>query len=59
MMGIDAAVKKERMGIMLELSRESAGKFHSGFINKAEAVLWEQKSDTGVWNGYTSNYIRV
>ncbi len=56
---VDAAVKKEGMDIMLELSKESAWKFHSGFINKTKDVLWEQKSGVGVWSGYTSNYIKV
>jgi len=56
---ISAPVKKERVGKMLALAKESARAFHSRFLGRTVEVLWEQKSDAGVWSGYTANYIRV
>jgi threonylcarbamoyladenosine tRNA methylthiotransferase MtaB len=56
---VDARLKKERSAKMLALAKESAGVFRSRFLNKTMEVLWEQKSEAGIWSGYTSNYIRV
>jgi threonylcarbamoyladenosine tRNA methylthiotransferase MtaB len=56
---VDARIKKERSAKMLALAKESAAEFRCVFLGKTIAVLWEQKSDAGVWSGYTSNYIRI
>jgi len=56
---VKAQVKKERAGAMLALAKESAGLFRSRFLGQTMPVLWEQKSNAGIWGGYTSNYIRV
>jgi len=56
---VDARVKKERSAKMLVLAKESAGEFRSRFSGKTMDVLWEQKSETSIWSGYTPNYIRV
>ena len=55
---IPAAVKKERVHRMLELAKEKAHAFHERFIGCNLKVLWEQ-SQNGIWNGYSSQYIRV
>lgn len=56
---VGAYVKKERSGKMLALAKESAAGFRCGFLDKTLEVLWEQQSKSGIWSGYTSNYIRV
>jgi threonylcarbamoyladenosine tRNA methylthiotransferase MtaB len=55
---ISDAVKKERTNQMLELAKDSAKRFHEGFLGKKMEVLWEQQSGN-IWSGYTGNYIKV
>jgi threonylcarbamoyladenosine tRNA methylthiotransferase MtaB len=56
---VDARVKKERSAQMLALAKERIRKFLSCFSDRTMNVLWEQQSKSGIWSGYTSNYIRV
>jgi len=56
---VDARIKKERSAKMLALAKESAAEFRCAFLGRTLTVLWEQKSNAGVWSGYTSNYIRI
>lgn len=56
---IDARTKKGRARRMLALAKESARRYHACLLGRTLEVLWEQKSTTGVWSGYTGNYIRV
>jgi threonylcarbamoyladenosine tRNA methylthiotransferase MtaB len=56
---VDARVKKKRSAKMLALAKESAREFRSRFLGQTLAVLWEQKSEAGIWSGYTVNYIRL
>ena len=56
---VNARDKKERSAKMLALAKESAREFRSHFLGQTLGVLWEQKSDAGVWAGYTANYIRL
>jgi threonylcarbamoyladenosine tRNA methylthiotransferase MtaB len=56
---VDEKLKKERSHIMLELARTSAMDFRSAFTGQTMDVLWEQKTQAGIWMGYTANYIRV
>ena len=56
---VDARVKKERSAKMLALAKESAREFRSHFLGQTLEVLWEQKSEAGIWSGYTANYIRL
>jgi threonylcarbamoyladenosine tRNA methylthiotransferase MtaB len=56
---VDARVKKERSAKMLALAKESAREFRSHFLGHTLEVLWEQKSEAGIWSGYTANYIRL
>ena len=55
---ISPQVKKKRSDSMLALAEESASVFYSGFLGKRLEVLWEQ-SDSGIWSGYSGNYIKV
>ncbi len=54
-------VKRERSRRMLELTKESAGKFSRGFIGVDLAVLWENEVEpgSGVYSGLSHNYIRT
>ena len=56
---VDARVKKERSAKMLALAKESSREFRSHFPGQTLEVLWEQKSEAGIWSGYTANYIRL
>ena len=50
--------KRERIGRMLALARESTRAFNRRFLDRIVTVLWEKQSD-GVWSGLTDNYIKV
>ena len=56
---IEARIKKERSAKMLALTKESAREFISRFVGGTFEVLWEQQSNSGIWSGYTADYIRV
>ena len=43
---------------MLDLAKESGGRFRSLFLGRAASVLWEGTKE-GVSFGHTDNYIRV
>ncbi len=55
---VEEEVKKERSRRMMELGKESARRFHEGFLGRETDVLFEQASG-GVWNGHSGNYIKV
>ncbi len=55
---VSEMVKRERVQKMLTLAEGSARSFQERFLGRTMTVLWEQKS-SGVWSGYTDNYIRV
>jgi len=55
---VEEEVKKERSRRMMELGKESARRFHEGFLGRETDVLFEQVSG-GVWNGHSGNYIKV
>ena len=55
---ISERVGKERVQKMLALAGESARDFRQRFLGRTMLVLWEEKS-SGVWSGYTGNYIKV
>jgi len=52
-------MKKERSQRMLALAQQSAQHFREQFLGRTMTVLWEGKSEQGVWSGLTSNYLRV
>lgn len=53
------AVKDERTARLIELSDKMADNFINGFIGKTMTVLYEKQVSDGVYEGYTTNYIRV
>ena len=62
---VPAPVKKDRMGLMLRVAEETAGRFRRQQLGRTFPVLWEssdpQASKVGqrVWRGLTHNYLRV
>ena len=54
-------IKKERSNRMLDLARESSGKFRERFLGQSRMVLWENEESKGkgLYSGLTDNYIRV
>lgn len=56
---VEGRVKKERSQRMLALAQQSAQHFRKQFPGRTMTVLWEGKSEQGVWSGLTSNYLRV
>lgn len=53
------SVKNERTNRLISLSNRMADKFIEGFVGKTMPVLYEQEIAEGVYEGYTTNYIRV
>jgi threonylcarbamoyladenosine tRNA methylthiotransferase MtaB len=51
-------MKRERTAKMLVIAKEAAAEYRRDYLGKTLEVLWEQQS-SGVWNGYTGNYIKV
>ena len=55
---IPHAVKRQRMGQMLEVAQRASGNFAHRHLGSELEVLWERSRD-GIWHGTTDNYIRV
>lgn len=53
------SVKNERTNRLISLSNRMADEFIEGFVGKIMPVLYEQEISEGVYEGYTTNYIRV
>ena len=51
-------VKSERVGRLIELSKERATDYRGRFVGTSRQVLWESHK-SGKWVGLTDNYIRV
>jgi MiaB-like tRNA modifying enzyme len=58
---VDGRIKDERSSKLIELDKELEREFMSRFIGENMSVLYEQKHNSleGVYEGYTSNYIKV
>ena len=52
-------VKRKRLQRMLELAQRSAQRFGTQFLGQTMSVLWERKTEEGLWSGLTDNYLRV
>lgn len=52
-------VKSERTKALIELSDRTGLEFISSFVGKNMDVLFERRHNGGLWEGYTSNYIKV
>ncbi len=56
---IQNAVKNERTARLIELSDRMGHEFISGFVGKTMPMLYEREIKDGIYEGYTTNYIRV
>ena len=56
---VEEKIKKERSQRMLVLARRSARQFRERFVGRTMSVLWESRSEKGIWSGMTDNYLRV
>lgn len=56
---VEERTRKERSQRMLALAQQSAQHFRQQFLGRTMTVLWEGKSEQGVWSGLTANYLRV
>lgn len=56
---IQNSIKNERTARLIELSDRMGDEFIGGFVGKSMPVLFEREVCNGVYEGYTSNYIRV
>lgn len=52
-------VKSERTKALIELSDKTGFEFISSFVGKNMDVLFERRHTDDLWEGYTSNYIKV
>ena len=55
---VPAQTKSERVGRLIELSKEQETYYRSQFLGTVRPVLWETQK-AGNWVGLTDNYIRV
>jgi threonylcarbamoyladenosine tRNA methylthiotransferase MtaB len=55
---VPAAVKKERVRVMLSLAGEAMNDFQNSYLGRTIEVLFEQKAGN-YWTGLTGNYIKV
>ena len=54
--------KARRSGILLDLERELRNVYRSGFLGKAQEVLFEEETEIGgkpYYIGYTTRYVRI
>ena len=56
---VSPAEIKERSQILRELSRQKRQAFYASYIGKTVNVLFEQKEKSGLFTGYTENYMKV
>lgn len=58
---VNSKVKKERLMLLQDLAKSSSYEYRKSFLNKELVVLVEQDKDrkTGLFNGYSDNYIKV
>ena len=56
---IQYSVKKKRVERLCHLGKEKLSLFSSQQLGKTHSVLFEHKNQTGDWEGYTPNFVRV
>jgi threonylcarbamoyladenosine tRNA methylthiotransferase MtaB len=56
---VEERLKKERSQRMIALAQQSAQHLREQFLGRTMPVLWEGKSEQGIWSGLTANYLRV
>ena len=52
-------IKKSRVQAIVELGEKKLLQFSNDQLGKEASVLFERQDDEGLWEGYTSNFIRV
>jgi threonylcarbamoyladenosine tRNA methylthiotransferase MtaB len=56
---VDPVRKRARLEEMLAVAHDSAAAFRARFVGRTMTVLWEERAESGAWEGLTDNYIRV
>lgn len=56
---VDNNIKSQRSKLLIELGESIANDFMKKFINKDMSVLVETQKDENIFEGYTSNYLKV
>lgn len=56
---VPPAVMQERSRILRELSARKKAAFYRQFVGRTLRVLWEQREDSGLYTGFSDNYIKV
>ncbi len=56
---IQNAVKNERTARLIEESNRMSDEFIAKFVGRAMPVLYEREIEHNIYEGYTTNYIRV
>jgi threonylcarbamoyladenosine tRNA methylthiotransferase MtaB len=56
---VPPAVVKERSRILRELSTRKKAAFSRGFVGRSVRVLFERRERSGLYTGFSDNYVRV
>lgn len=56
---VDNKIKSQRSKLLIELGEKVSHNFMKQFINKEVSVLVETQKDDNIYEGYTSNYLKV
>nr|WP_300094597.1 tRNA (N(6)-L-threonylcarbamoyladenosine(37)-C(2))-methylthiotransferase MtaB [Sedimentibacter sp.] len=56
---VDDTVKSQRSKVLIELGEEISNEFMSEFVGKDVSVLVETEKDENLFEGYTTNYLKV
>lgn len=56
---INNSTKSQRSRIMIKAAEESRNQFLNSQIGRIDTVLFEQRDENGLWQGYTMNYSPV
>jgi threonylcarbamoyladenosine tRNA methylthiotransferase MtaB len=56
---VDNNIKSQRSKLLIELGERTSKYFMKKFINKKMSVLVETQKDENIFEGYTSNYLKV
>ncbi|NLK65143.1 MAG: tRNA (N(6)-L-threonylcarbamoyladenosine(37)-C(2))-methylthiotransferase MtaB [Tissierellia bacterium] len=56
---VDQSVKSQRSKLLIELGESISNEFMKEFIGRELSVLIETKKDNNIYEGYTTNYLKV
>ncbi|MCH7754657.1 TRAM domain-containing protein [candidate division KSB1 bacterium] len=56
---VSAQTKKERSEILRKLSGEKKAHFYKQQVGKTVSVLMEEQNESGLFQGFTENYVKV